>query len=262
VSFCALTPFHLTGVLDAADRDARDLSSLTDIVLGATPVPSALIERCAGRGMRPYRSYGSSEMPSVTMGRPDDPLEKRLTTEGRPMPGAEIRFVDDEGNDVVEGELAVRGPELFLGYADEALNQNAFLPGGWFLTGDIGRFDPDGFLRITDRKKDVIIRGGENIASREVEEVLASHPAIREAAVVAAPDARMGEVVCAFVIAQPGAKVTLESIGAHFAAAGIARQKTPERIVLVEDFPRNSTGKIMKNELRDQVRTMAAAEKV
>ena len=173
------------------------------------------------------------------------------------MLGAEIRFVDDDGNDVEEGELAIRGPDLFVGYRDESLNRTSFLPGGWFLTGDIGRFDADGYLQITDRKKDVIIRGGENISSREVEDLLFRNPDIAEAAVVAAPDPRMGEVVCAFVIARPGCQPTLERVREQFFAAGIARQKTPERIVVVDDFPRNSTGKVLKHELRARARADA-----
>lgn len=257
VSACSFTPFHLAGLLDAADRDGRDLSSLVSCLVGAAPVPPSLIERCAARGLHTFRCYGSSEMPTVTTGDPSDPLEKRLTTEGYPMLGAEMRFVDDDGNDVPEGEdgeLAVRGPELFTGYFDARLNNAAFLPGRWFRTGDIGRRDPDGFLLITDRKKDVIIRGGENISSREVEDLLFTHPEVADAAVVAAPDERMGEVVCAYVIPRSGATLTLDAIRAFFAGAGGARQKTPERLVLVDDLPRNSTGKVLKHELRARAR--------
>lgn len=258
VSACSFTPFHLSGLLDAADRDGRDLSSLVSVLVGATPVPPALIARCSERGLRTFRCYGSSEMPTVTTGNPDDPLEKRLTTEGRPMLGAEIRFVDDDGNDVEEGELAIRGPDLFVGYRDDALNRKSFLPGGWFLTGDIGRFDPDGYLQITDRKKDLIIRGGENISSREVEDLLFRHPDIAEAAVVAMPDERMGEIVCAFVIPRPGHTPTLDKVREQFFGAGIAKQKTPEHLVVVDDLPRNSTGKVLKQELRARAKADAA----
>jgi acyl-CoA synthetase (AMP-forming)/AMP-acid ligase II len=155
---------------------------------------------------------------------------------------------------VEEGEIALRGPDLFIGYRDPVINAKAFLPGGWFLTGDIGRWDPDGYLLITDRKKDVIIRGGENISSREVEDLLFNNPDVLEAAVVAAPDERMGEIVCAFLIPRPGRTPTLEGVREQFFAAGIAKQKTPERIIIVDEFPRNSTGKVLKHELRAQVR--------
>jgi acyl-CoA synthetase (AMP-forming)/AMP-acid ligase II len=253
VSACSFTPFTLSGLIEAAERDRRDLSSLKSCLVGAAPVPPTLIERCAAHGLRTFRCYGSSEHPTVTVGSPDDPLDKRLTTEGRPMRGVDMRFVDEDGADVPageSGEIATRGPDRFIGYTDPALNAKAMLPGGWFRTGDVGRLDADGYLLITDRKKDIIIRGGENISSREVEDMLFSHPGIAEAAVVAAPDPRMGEVVCAFVIPRSGADVTLASIAAHFAAAGIARQKTPEQLVLVGDLPRNATGKVLKQELR------------
>jgi acyl-CoA synthetase (AMP-forming)/AMP-acid ligase II len=185
-----------------------------------------------------------------------DPLDKRLNTEGRAMAGTELRFVDDDGADVppgCEGEIVTRGPELFIGYFDPALDAAAFLPGGWYRTGDIGRLDGDGYLLITDRKKDIIIRGGENISSREVEDVLRRHPAVADVAVVAAPDTRMGEVVKACVVTRPGAELSLDMVRAFFAEAGIARQKTPERLMLLDVLPRNASGKVLKHQLRDAV---------
>ena len=253
ISAGSFTPFHLTGILDAADRDGRDLSSLVSCLVGAAPVPPTLIERCAARGLNTFRCYGSSEHPTVTTGYPADPMEKRLTTEGRLMAGSEMRFVDDEGGELApgaDGEIVTRGPELFTGYFDARLNAAAMLPGGWYRTGDIGHLDPDGYLVISDRKKDIIIRGGENISSREVEDILLADPTVLDAAVVAWPDARMGEIVCAFVVPRLGAKVTLDTVRAHFARTGIARQKTPERLEMVVELPRNSTGKVLKHELR------------
>jgi acyl-CoA synthetase (AMP-forming)/AMP-acid ligase II len=262
VTHMSTTPFHLSGLLDGAEAGGHDLSSLRSVLTGAAPVPPSLIQRSEAAGLRPFRCYGSSEMPTVTTGHPDDPLEKRLTTEGLPMLGAEIRFVDDDGNDVEEGEIALRGPDLFIGYRDPEINAKAFLPGGWFLSGDIGKFDADGYLLITDRKKDVIIRGGENISSREVEDLLFNNPDILEAAVVAAPDERMGEIVCAFVIARPGRTPTLDAVRTQFFSAGIAKQKTPERLIIVDEFPRNSTGKVLKHELRAQIRAEATSERI
>ena len=256
------TPFHLGGMLDAAERDGRDLSSLSHYAVGAAPVPPSLIARCSARGLATFRSYGSTEHPTVTTGDPGDRLEKRLATEGRPMSGVEIRIVDEDGRDVgpsQDGEIATRGPDLFLGYTDPALNEAAFLPGGWYRTGDIGRVDEDGFLLVTDRKKDIIIRGGENIASREVEDLLHGLPAVAEAAVVAAPDDRMGEIVRAYVVLKPGATLSLDDVGAYFAGAGVARQKTPEQLVLVDMLPRNATGKVLKHELREQAKRESAA---
>lgn len=255
ISACSLTPFHLTGILDGADADNRDLSTLKNCLVGAAPVPPSLIARCEARGLATYRCYGSSEHPTVTTGDPGDPIAKRLTTEGRLMAGCEMRFVDDDGKDVpagAAGEMATRGPELFTGYLDTKLNAAAMLPGGWYRTGDIGRMDADGFLLITDRKKDIIIRGGENIASSEVEALLLRHPDIAEAAVVAAPDARMGEVVRAHVVLRAGAELDLGDIDRHFAGLGAARQKTPEQLVICTELPRNSTGKVLKHVLRTQ----------
>jgi acyl-CoA synthetase (AMP-forming)/AMP-acid ligase II len=247
------TPFHLAGMVEAADRDGRDLSSLRQYLVGAATVPAALVERCVAQGLAVYHCYGSSEHPTVTSGTPDDPLDKRLHTEGRAMSGTELRFVDDDGADVpagCDGEIATRGPELFLGYLDPALNASAFLPGGWYRTGDIGRLDEDGYLLITDRKKDIIIRGGENISSREVEDLLLRMPEIAEAAAVAAPDDRMGEVVRACVVCRPGASVSLDRIRDFFATAGVAKQKTPERLSILDALPRNASGKVLKHELR------------
>lgn len=257
VTSASFTPFHLTGLLDAADRDGRSLQTLTNCLVGAAPVPGGLIARCASRGLRTYRSYGSTEHPTVTTGHADDPVAKRLTTEGRAMSGCELRFVDDRGFDVAdgnEGELVVRGPELFLGYVDDSLDREAFLDGGWFRTGDIGRVDEDGFLLITDRKKDIIIRGGENISSREVEEVLLSHPSVAEAAVVAAADERMGEVVCAYVVTGARSSLSIDQVRDHFRLVGVARQKTPEKLVIVPELPRNASGKVLKQELRRRSR--------
>ena len=253
INSASFTPFHLQGILDAADRDGSDLSSLVNCLVGAAPVPSGLIARAEAHGLRPYRSYGSSEHPTVTAGNPGDPIAKRLGSEGRPTRGCEIAFVDEAGRflpDGDEGELVTRGPELFQGYLDPTLDAQAFLPGGWFRTGDIGRRDADGYLVITDRIKDVIIRGGENISSREVEDVLFAHPEIAEGAVVAAHDDRLGEIVCAFVVAAPGATPTLEGLRAYFASAGIALAKAPERLEIVSELPRNATGKVLKHELR------------
>ncbi|WP_260582882.1 AMP-binding protein [Sphingopyxis sp. PET50] len=253
ISFTSGTPFHLSGIMAAADAAGRDLSSLRHYMVGAAPVPPSLIERCQAQGLAVFHCYGSSEHPTVTSGVAEDPLDKQLDTEGRVIEGSEMRFVDDAGRDVPpgqDGEICTRGPELFLGYLDPALNEAAFLPGGWYRSGDVGRLDEDGYLLITDRKKDIIIRGGENIASKEVEAVLLRHPAIADAAAVAAPDERMGEVVRACVVLAPGATLTLDDVRAHFLAAGIAKQKTPERLTILAELPRNASGKVLKQELR------------
>ena len=249
------TPFHLSGMMAAAEAHGHDLSSLRQYLVGAAPVPPSLIEACQRQRLAVYHCYGSSEHPTVTSGVIDDPLDKQLHTEGRAIIGSEIRFVDEDGKDVPsgeEGEICTRGPELFMGYLDPVLNEAAFLPGGWYRSGDIGRLDAEGFLLITDRKKDIIIRGGENISSKEVEAILLTLPAVADAAVVAAPDERMGEIVRACIVPAPGAEITLDEIREHFFAAGIARQKTPERLSIVDELPRNASGKVLKHQLRNR----------
>jgi acyl-CoA synthetase (AMP-forming)/AMP-acid ligase II len=247
------TPFHLSGMMEAAARDERDITSFSQFLVGATTVPPALVAESEARGIRCCRCYGSTEMPTVSQCEPGDPLDKRLSTDGRPNPGVEVRIVDDGGADLptgAEGEVAVRGAERFTGYTDPALNAASFLSGGWFLTGDIGKLDAEGYLAITDRKKDIIIRGGENISSREVEELLLQVPGVRESAAIGAPDQRLGERVCAVVLLDGSAAVTLATIDEVFRRIGVARQKTPELLAVVEELPRTPSGKIQKAELR------------
>lgn len=250
-------PYFLSSMMDAADADGIDISCLKNYGTGAANVPGDLVRDCNERGIHCYRIYGSTEHPTVTSGMPEDSLEKRITTDGRPLPGCEVRIVDDKGNDVpvgVEGEITIIGPEQFICYTRDEHNTSAFLPGGWFLTGDIGRIDDEGYLTITDRKKDIIIRGGENISSREVEEALNQHPLIQECAAIASPDLRLGEKVCVYVVVKEGAQLTLEEITEHCGQLHLAKQKWPEVLQFIEQLPRNATGKIQKHFLRDRLK--------
>lgn len=203
-------------------------------------------------------SYGSTEHPSTTMAVHSDPEEKRLYTDGRPLPGVELRLVDDERRDVKQGtpgEILSRGPDLFVGYLDETQTDAHLDADGWYATGDIGILDDSGYLTITDRKKDIIIRGGENISAAEVEEVLQQMAGVSEVAVVAAPDARYGEHGCAFVRLAAGVSAfDLADLRVHFESAGVARQKWPEELRLVDELPRTASGKIQKSVLREQIR--------
>jgi acyl-CoA synthetase len=261
-SFGSGTPFHLIGLLDAADVAGHDFAAMKSFQVGAAPVPPSLVARCAERGLATFRSYGSTEHPTSTYGSPDDPLEKRLTTEGRLVPGVEIRIVDDEGRFIPsdkDGEIVTRGPDMFVGYRRADLNAAAFLPGGWYRTGDIGHLDADGYLILTDRKKDIIIRAGENISSREIEDHLHAHPAVAEVAAVAAPHPRMGEVVCVFIAVRPGHTINMAEIHRWFRERGLTRHKTPERLEIIEALPRNTTGKVLKHELRRQLKERGPA---
>ena len=250
------TPFHLNQVIDGAERAGLDMSSLRTWTIGGTSVPASLIRRAMKVGIIACRSYGSSEHPTISRNTPDDPEEKRIGTDGKLQPGVHVRFVDEEGLDVPagsEGEILSLGPQLFAGYTDDILNRDAFTPDGWFRTGDVGRLDAEGYLSITDRKKDIIIRGGENISAKEVEDALTSHPAVVEAAVVPFADAQLGERVCAYVILRPGRSFGQADALAHIISLGLAKQKSPEKVVVLNEFPRTSVGKIKKKELKDRL---------
>jgi acyl-CoA synthetase len=251
------TPFHLQGLLDAAKRGGRDLSSLAAYGLGGTGVTPEHVAAADRAGFAGSRSYGLTEHSTVSVGWRDMPFAQRAQTDGRLQPGTEVRIVDELERELPrgrDGEILVRGPELFIGYTDAALNVQAFTSDGWFRTGDIGRLDAANCLTLTDRKKDIVIRGGENISSQEVERVLATHAAVQDVAVVAQPDARYGEKVCAFVVLRHGGTLALADVQRHFAATGVARQKTPESLRLVDELPRTASGKVKKGELRERAR--------
>ncbi|GAA0556223.1 class I adenylate-forming enzyme family protein [Actinomadura livida] len=257
VTASAGVPFHLAALLDAAERSERGAGTLREYLVGAASVPPVLVERAERAGIAAYRAYGSSEHPTISSGGAGDPAGKRATTDGTLKPGTRVRIVDLDGNDVPvgeEGEIWSRGPEVFAGYRDPALNAQAFTPDGWLRTGDVGRLDPDGHLTVTDRLKDIIVRGGEKISSKEVEDMLAAHPAVAEAVAVAEPDERYGERVCAFAVLRAGEELDLDGVRRHFASLGAARQKTPERLVVVDALPRTAAGKVRKHVLREEAR--------
>ena len=254
VTSTAGAPVHLQGLLDR--DEPTKLSTLREFLVGAAPVTEELGRRASAIGISTFRSYGSTEHPTVT-GAHDGELEwARLATDGRPLPGSSVRILGPTGDERpigTDGEVVTCGPEQFIGYRDPDLNDGAFTVDGWFRTGDLGHLDADGRLTITDRIKDVIIRGGETISSNQIEGVLNAHPSVAEGAAVAAPDPRYGDVVGAVVVLTPGATLDLDSLRAHFAASGLARQKTPERLAVVEALPRTALGKIRKAELRAQL---------
>jgi acyl-CoA synthetase (AMP-forming)/AMP-acid ligase II len=257
VTSTAGAPVMLSELLDLEASGSCNLSSLRSYMTGAANVPPSLVTRAERAGIRAFRCYGLSEHPTISSGIVDDPLERRSSTDGRLIDGSQVRILSETDEDLrfgQVGDIVSRGPELFVGYRDPRLNDAAFLSGGWFRTGDMGYMDAEGFLTVTDRRKDIIIRGGENISSMEVEDLLAQVPGVAEAAVVPIPHARLGESVCAYIITRPGAQVTLEAVIEHFRNAGVARQKTPERLEVVDAFPRTAAGKVKKFELRDRLR--------
>ena len=240
--------YFLTSLLDHPDFTAEHLALMPFAGLGGSAVPVAVTERATRLGMKVFRSYGSTEHPSITGCLLDDPEVKRLTTDGHPLPGVEIRL--DE-----TGEILSRGPDCCLGYTDATLTARAFDDEGWYRTGDVGVIDEDGYLTITDRVSDIIIRGGENISAQEIEELLSGLGAVAEVNVVAAPDERLGEHAAAVVRVRDGATApTLDDVRSHLAAAGLARQKWPESLYVVEDFPRTPSGKVQKFRVRALLR--------
>ena len=249
---CGGTPYFLQTLLDAARSIGSDLSSLAWFPMGGTGITPDHIRTAEREGFLGGRVYGSTEHPTVTFSWPDMPFAARGSTDGRVEPGNRVRIVDHHGLNVPrgqDGEILTVGPELFTGYVDADLDRDAFLVGGWFRTGDIGRIDGEGRLTVTGRLKDIIIRGGENISALEVEEYLQSHPRIRESAVVGFADQVYGEKVCAFVTLTEGVALELDDIRAHFAGLGVAKQKTPEKLIVIAEFPRTSSGKIQKFQL-------------
>ncbi|MCV7281148.1 AMP-binding protein [Mycolicibacterium flavescens] len=247
-------PYFVTSLLDHPDCTDAHRSRFTTVGLGGSTVPAAVTRRLADMGFFVFRSYGSTEHPSITGSRPTAPEDKRLYTDGDPRPGVEIKLTE-------EGEILSRGPDLCLGYTDDELTRKSFDEDGWYHTGDIGVLDADGYLTITDRKADVIIRGGENISALEVEEVLLSMPSVAEAVVVAAPDNRLGERTAAVLRVRDGHSMpTLDDVRTHFKQAGVAIQKWPEQLHEVpagQDYPRTASGKVQKFRVREMVRQAA-----
>lgn len=199
--------------------------------------------------------YGMTECPVIAMNRIDDPDEKLAHTEGPANPPeTRIRVVRSDGREAgpgEEGELRVRAPQLFRGYLDASLDAAAFDDEGWFRTGDLGSLDADGFVRITGRLKDVIIRKGENISAQEIEDLLYTHPKVADAAVIGLPDPALGERCCA-VVACRGEALDFEEMVEFLKAQKLARQKIPEQLELVDSVPRNAAGKIEKKALRER----------
>lgn len=253
--------FFLTSLLDHPEIRPAHLERMRYVGLGGAPVPAAVADRAASLGISIIRSYGCSEQPSITGSSHRDPPAKRMHTDGAPLAGVEIRLVGEAGREVgpgEPGEILSRGPELFAGYTDPELTAESFDAEGWYATGDIGVLDENGWLTITDRKKDIIIRGGENVSAGEVEELIAQMPGVAEVAVVAAPDPRLGEHGCAFVRPAPGRSAPdLEAVRAHLARAGLAKQKWPEELREAADLPRTPSGKIKKYALRERLRREA-----
>ncbi len=238
------------------DFDQRDLSSLTKGYYGASPMPVEVLRELQERlpDLRLWNFYGQTEMAPVATILPPHEQVEHAGSAGRPVLNVETRVIDDTGASVppgVVGEVVHRSPQATLGYYRDPEKTAEAFAGGWFHSGDLGMLSDEGRLTIVDRKKDMIKTGGENVASREVEEVIYLHPRVAEVAVFALPDPKWVEAVTAVVVPKPGAAVTAEEIRAHVSER-LARYKVPKQVFIDNGLPKNPSGKILKRELRSR----------
>ncbi|MIB67270.1 cyclohexanecarboxylate-CoA ligase [Escherichia coli] len=251
------TPF-VYDLLNLLEKQPADLSALRFFLCGGTTIPKKVARECQQRGIKLLSVYGSTESSPHAVVNLDDPLSRFMHTDGYAAAGVEIKVVDDARKTLppgCEGEEASRGPNVFMGYFDEPeLTARALDEEGWYYSGDLCRMDEAGYIKITGRKKDIIVRGGENISSREVEDILLQHPKIHDACVVAMPDERLGERSCAYVVLKaPHHSLSLEEVVAFFSRKRVAKYKYPEHIVVIEKLSRTASGKIQKFLLRKDI---------
>lgn len=258
----ASTPF-LSDICEAVKGGSPQPKSLRSFLCGGAPIPSVLIERAAGElGLKVCSLWGMTEVLSGTLTEPSRAVEKSASTDGRSLEGMEVRIVDSDGNPVPAGEpgrLLVRGAQMFKGYYKRP-ELPTFDGDGWFDSGDLAYMDKDGYIRISGRVKDILIRGGENVPVVEIENLLYKHPAVSAVAVVGFPDARLGERGCAFIVPRSGSTIDLTAVQAYLGEARMAKQFWPERIELVPELPRTASGKIQKFRLRELAAAFAEAK--
>jgi cyclohexanecarboxylate-CoA ligase len=252
------TPF-LRMLMSAYDPGRHDVSSLRRWVCAGSPIPASVVAK-AGEvfsGCRTLSLYGRSENFLTTMCTVRDPAGRSVTSDGSASDGAVVAVVGEDGRELPrgeEGDIAYRGPSHMIEYfRDGEATAALFTADGLSRSGDLGRMDADGFVRVTGRTKDIVIRGGMNISAREIEEHLEHHPRIAAVAVVGMPDERLGERVCAYVVPSGGADLTLDDVTSFLRGHRVAVQKLPERLELVAELPMTTTGKVQKHELRADV---------
>jgi acyl-CoA synthetase (AMP-forming)/AMP-acid ligase II len=249
-TFTLAATVFLTDLLAAARGGSVDLSSIRIFGCGGAPIPPKVVMEAGERGMSVIRLYGQTETLIATSNRPSCPLRKRIETDGRALDGMTIDIRDEDGKPVppgTEGELWVTGPALCVGYYKDRERTRAKFEGGWVRTGDIAVMDADGYATIVGRMSEIIIRGGTNIAPREIEEEIARMDGVSAVAVVGMPDARLGEICCACVVPDRGADITLDAVVARLRATGMATYKLPQRLEIVAELPRTASGKIQKH---------------
>lgn len=252
-----LAPAMVNAVLQSPSLRTRDLTSLKIILSGGEKMPESRLRQIldALPGLWFADAYGLTETVSSDTFLDREHMVDKIGSVGKPLPHQQLRIVDADGQPVPAGtigEIALKGPKVFHGYWRDARATDAAIRNGWFHTGDMGRLDEDGYLYVEDRKKDMIVSGGENIASPEVERALFEHPAVLEAAVVARPDERWGEVPHAFVVLREGHNVSAEVL-IEFCQQRLAKFKVPRQIEFIDALPRTPSGKVLKRELRELV---------
>lgn len=257
VAVCLGVPAIWLEMLKTPEFTAAKLPDLRYLASGGAPCPTSVIDEIARRGFVFLQGYGLTETsPGGTL-TPVPDWRRKAGTVGKSMAFVELRIARDDGTacDPREiGEVHFRGPNVFAGYWNApTATAEAFTADGWFRTGDLGFVDDEGFVTLVDRKKDMVITGGENVYSAEVEDVLFAHAAVAEAAVIGVPDERWGEAVCAVVALRPDAKASADEIIAH-CRARLAKYKTPRYVVFIDSLPRNAAGKVLKRQLREEVR--------
>jgi cyclohexanecarboxylate-CoA ligase len=255
VTFMVGPPTFFIGMIGAPGFSIERVASLRLVSSGGSGVTPAFVESAsAALGARVKRTYGSTESPTTTTSGPDDPVERDRSTDGKPMGEMELRISEAVSGAALAvgeiGEVWVRGPEVFVGYLDATATSEAFAPDGWYRTGDLGFVDDEGWLTITGRMKDIIIRGGENISAAEVEGVLEAHPAVAQAVAVGYPDDRLGQRVCAFVVASE--VFDLVVCQRWMEERGVTRFKWPERVEQVPTLPLLAAGKVDRAALEKQ----------
>jgi len=255
---CA-TPFLLDLVYHPALRDYGSLASVRLFLCGGASIPEKLMRDARAALPHTFTSplWGMTECGGVTTCPFDAPEEKLLETDGLPCGAMELKVVGQDGETLppgVDGELMARGPMVTMGYYRQPeLTRDYFLPDGFFRTGDRARMDEDGYIKITGRIKDLIIRGGVNISPVDIEEVLFTHPRVANVAVVGLPDPRLGERICAFVILDEGESLDVGEVQDWMRQAGVAKQKWPERIEIVDALPMTPSGKVQRFRLREML---------
>jgi acyl-CoA synthetase (AMP-forming)/AMP-acid ligase II len=253
-------PTFLHTLLSEYDAERHDLSTLRLWTCAGAPIPAAVVQQAGATlpNVKVLSLYGRSENLVTTTCSVTDEVSRALTSDGRAVPGSEVKIVDGDGNEVprgTEGDIAYRGPAHMIEYlANPEETAALFTKDGFSKSGDLGKMTEDGYVRVTGRTKDIVIRGGMNISVREIEEHLAHHPALKAFSVVGMPDERLGERVCCYVVAASGHDApTVDDMREFLLERGMPIQKTPERVVVVDSLPMTATGKVLKHELRKDI---------